>query len=141
MKVLDDEAVRIGTLLARDFAGPIADSIPVIAAVDETLAALGGELARLWPLLPRIVESTTLIDGQWGPWSALPTAERAAVLMAWANSGVVQRRQAYKGLHDLLLAHTYFDPRSWPAIGYQGPWLSRFDLPVNPPRYPVEVKR
>lgn len=140
-RVLDEEAMRIGELLARDFIGPGADRVPVLAAVDETLGALGGELARLWPLLPRLVEHTTVLEGQLGAYSTLSDAARAEVLAAWGASSIVLRRQVYRGLHDLLLAHYYFDPASWPDIGYQGPWLQRFSLPVNPPRFPVVVKR
>ena len=68
-------------------------------------------------------------------WTALPEAERAAALEDWATSSLALRRQVYVALRQLLLFHAYSDPSTWAAIGYPGPWLGRFTLPVHPLRF------
>lgn len=137
--VLDAESVRICRILASHFIGPDFEKVAVVEEVDKTLQALP-EIGDLWKHLPRVLENSTLADGHFQPFSALDEVKQAQILMEWANSSLLARRQIYHGLRDLLLSHYYFSPASWPSIGYGGPWVDRYALPVHPPRFEVEVQ-
>jgi hypothetical protein len=138
-RVLDEESVRICRVLSFHFIGPEFEKVDVVREVDKTLEALP-EIGDLWKRLPRLLENSTLADGHFGVFTALEEKEQEAVLMAWATSSLLARRQIYHGLRDLLLSHYYFSPASWPSIGYGGPWVERYPLPVHPPRFEAEVQ-
>lgn len=138
-RVLDAESVVICEILAARFIGPRHSLARVVEEVDKTLDALP-EVGDLWRRLPRILETSTLADGHFAPFSELSPEEQEAVLWNWASSSILERRQIFHGLRDLIVSHFYFQPASWPDIRYEGPWVGRLDLPVHEPRFPVEVE-
>ena len=78
------------------------------------------ELAELFALL-------AWPPTRWGlaglamPWAEADPATAHVVLERWRTSRFDLLRSAYDGLHQLIFAAWYGNPRSWPAIGYAGP--------------------
>ena len=107
------------------------DATARTAAVGETVdgvdAAVGGlppatqaELAQLFALLG-VAPARFALAGLTTAWpDAQPDAVQAA-LERWRTSRVALLRSAYDGLHQLVLAAWYGNPRAWDAIGYPGP--------------------
>ena len=100
-------------------------------AVEETLGALAGaisdlppgaqqELSQLFALLTFPPARIALARVN-SPWADAPPAEVAGFLDRWRDSGWKLQRSAYDALHQLVFAAWYGNPRSWPAIGYDGP--------------------
>lgn len=87
-------------------------------------ARLQGELKQLLQLL----EWAPPLSGQWGAFSALSPAAQDAVLASWEQSPLALGRQGFSALSKIATMLYYMDPRAWPAIGYPGPWIGRFDL-------------
>lgn len=138
-RMLDTESIAICRLLAARFIGPDHGLVDVPLEVDRTLAALP-EVGELWRRLPRLIESAPLLEGYFSGFSGLSVSEQEAFLQGWAASELLQKRQIYNGLRALILSHYYFQPVSWPAIRYAGPWVGRLILPVHSLRFPLEVR-
>ena len=108
-----------------------ADAAARQAAVTETVAnvarAVSGlgpaaqrELAELFSLLG-LAPARIALAGVSTPWAQASPAAVAAFLERWRTSRWMLLRSAYDGLHQLVLAAWYGNPRSWPSIGYPGP--------------------
>jgi hypothetical protein len=54
-------------------------------------------------------------------WHGATPAQLAGFLDSWRLHRFALLRQAYQGLHALILGSWYADPSSWAAIGYPGP--------------------
>jgi len=78
------------------------------------------ELAQLFALLA-FAPTRVAMTGLWSDWPHATTAEVDAVLVRWQTSRLSLLRSAYDGLHQLILAAWYGNPRAWAAIGYAGP--------------------
>jgi len=114
----------------------LAGALPVDAgaratAVDETVAnvdaAIAGlspdaqaELAQLFALLG-FAPARIALAGLTHDWTDATTDDVNAALERWRTSRVALLRSAYDGLHQLVLAAWYGNPRTWDAIGYPGP--------------------
>jgi hypothetical protein len=101
--------------------------IAVAETVDNVGRAIAGlppasraELAQLFGLLA-LPAGRRLFAGVPSPWPEASAAEVGAFLDAWQRSGWSLKRSAYDGLHQLVLAAWYGNPRSWGPIGYPGP--------------------
>ena len=101
------------------------------AAVEETLAAVAvaindlppaaqQEISQLFALLAFAPARIALARVN-SPWGAAAPGEVAGFLDRWRDSGWKLQRSAYDALHQLVFAAWYGNPRSWPAIGYDGP--------------------
>ena len=101
------------------------------AAIDETAAGVGRaiaglppaaqqELAELFALLG-LAPARRVLTGLRTGWGEASADDVAAFLERWRTSRWTLLRSAYDGLHQLVLAAWYGNPRSWPAIGYPGP--------------------
>ena len=114
-------------ILPADGQSPGADELGVPTRIDRELSFHGDRLqsdirdALLlveWsPLLTRLARFTSLSD-----------AGRDAELRAMTTSRLGWRRSAFQGLKFLVMFFHYTQDASWPAIGYDGPWVQR-----NPP--------
>jgi hypothetical protein len=131
-RALDDESTVIVAALAAAFlAGALpAEDAERRAAIGETIVgvdtAIAGlppmaqhELAQLFGLLAFPPARVAL--GVRSAWKDAATADVQAALDRWAASRSMLLRSAYDGLHQLILAAWYGNPRAWPAIGYPGP--------------------
>jgi hypothetical protein len=99
----------------------------VAETVDAVDAAIGGlppatqaELAQLFGLLA-FAPARLALAGLPRDWPDATPDEVAAALTRWQRSRLSLLRSAYDGLHQLVLAAWYGNPRAWPAIGYPGP--------------------
>ena len=101
------------------------------AAMQETLAAIAvaidglppqaqSELGQLFALLA-FAPARIALARVSSTWTEAPPAEVAGFLDRWRDSGWKLQRSAYDALHQLVFASWYGNPRSWPAIGYDGP--------------------
>jgi hypothetical protein len=131
-RALDDESTDIVAALVPAF---LAGALPAPeaerrAAIGETIAgvdtAIRGlppmaqrELAQLFGLLAFPPARVAL--GVRSAWQDAATPDVQAALDRWAASRSTLLRSAYDGLHQLILAAWYGNPRAWPAIGYPGP--------------------
>lgn len=101
---------------------------------------LDAELAQWEPVRSRDVHAllqllehgTRLFGYSWRRFSALALEERREYLKAWADSRLAIRRSAFLALKGLLTFYYFASPEVWPATGYDGPWLGRFDIPITP---------
>jgi hypothetical protein len=108
-------------------AEPSARTAAVDATVGEVALAIGGlpptaqqELAQLFALLA-FAPARIALARVHSPWADAPAAEVAGFLDRWRDSGWTLKRSAYDALHQLVFAAWYGNPRSWAAIGYDGP--------------------
>jgi len=68
------------------------------------------------------IEHATALDGNFARFTRLAPAARRAFVEALAQR-TDQLGQAAKGLRDFAYLGYYQDPRSWPQLGYRGPWI------------------
>jgi hypothetical protein len=129
---LDDDATAIVTALVPAFLDGALPDDPAergtaigetVAAVDKAITGLPPlsqrELAQLFGLLAFPPARVAL--GVRTAWREAPADEIAAALARWQTSRSTLLRSAYDGLHQLILAAWYANPRAWPAVGYPGP--------------------
>ena len=62
-----------------------------------------------------------LVAGLWPSWDEAGAEDIAGFLARWKESRFDLLRSAYLGLHELIIAAWYGNPRAWPRIGYPGP--------------------
>lgn len=129
---LDDDARAIVAALVPAF---LDGALPVHAplrgdAIAETVVAVDAailglppmaqhELAQLFGLLA--FPPARMAVGVRSAWPDAATSDVQAALQRWQVSRSLLLRSAYDGLHQLILAAWYADPRAWPDIGYPGP--------------------
>jgi len=103
-----------------------AASIGLAQRIDEFLRGespelLSGVASALW-----LVEwASPLAAGRLARFSTLPLEGRTACIDALRRSRIGLLRDVYAGLKQLCLFTFYASDASWPAIGYEGPWLER----------------
>jgi hypothetical protein len=102
-----------------------AEDVSLAARVDGLLAGEGetlvaGVRGALWLL----EYGGPALAGRLGRFSQLGPDARAEVFSALPRRFGLARR-VYAGLRQLCLFAFYTLPESWPALGYDGPWLGR----------------
>jgi hypothetical protein len=102
-------------------------AIAVRETVDGVSQAIAGlppsaqsELGELFTMLSLPV-ARRAFAGVAPDWPDASVDEVAAFLDRWSDSGWALKRSAYGALHQLVIAAWYGNPRSWKAIGYDGP--------------------
>ncbi len=101
------------------------------AAINETAAGVDQAVAGLSPATQReLGQLFTLLSlppvrrafaGLASPWDEATVDDVGAFLDRWHDSRWALKRSAYDALHQLIVAAWYGNPRSWAAIGYDGP--------------------
>ena len=130
--VLDREGRDLLTALVPTMVGQMVPSaepartLAVAATVERVRIAIAGlplatqqELQDLFGLLCT-APARRLLAGL-PSWHGATPSELAAFLESWRLHRFALLRQAYQGLHALILGSWYADPSSWAAIGYPGP--------------------
>jgi hypothetical protein len=87
-------------------------------------ARLKADLARLLDTF----EDDPWLAGSWKPFTQMTPQEQDSYLNNWMTSSLGVKRQAFVGLNRLVQMVYFMDPRSWPDIGYDGPWVGRLDV-------------
>jgi len=114
----------------------LAGAVPVAAdrrreAIDATVAnveaailglppAAQKELAQLFALLG-FAPARVALAGLSRDWADATEEQVDAVLERLRTSRTMLLRSAYDGLHQIVFAAWYGNPRAWDAIGYPGP--------------------
>jgi hypothetical protein len=111
-------------VLPADGQNPGADELGVPARIDRELSFHSERLQS------DMRDALLLVD--WSPlltrlrrFTHLSDAARDAELRAMMTSGLAWRRSAFQGLKFLVVFFHYTQDASWPAIGYDGPWVKR----------------
>ena len=96
----------------------------VVEGVDRAISGLApatqAELRQLFDLLGLGI-ARVLVAGLWPSWDEAGAEDIAGFLARWKESRFDLLRSAYLGLHELIIAAWYGNPRAWPRIGYPGP--------------------
>jgi len=108
--------------------GAGSDRIDVAAHVDTLVAQWDAEAQSQLRTMLRVFEhGTYLFDLQRKRFTRLSSAQQDQYLDGWMNSTLGARRIVFRALKALAAGGFYHDARTWPAIGYDGPWLGRVD--------------
>lgn len=109
-------------------------ALGTVAKIDAELAQWDPVRNKDIPVLLRLVEHGTLFFGySFRRFTRLTVEERQAYLMdGWADSGFNLKRAGFLAMKGLLAFYYFSDPQVWPQIGYDGPWVDRFDIPATP---------
>ncbi len=98
------------------------DGLVVAANVDRFLVPMPFAMkAEVHQLMALVEHGTTPLGLQLQRFTRLAPDAREAFLLALNARGWLLA-QAFRGLRDLVMMGTYQDPRTWPALGYRGPW-------------------
>ncbi len=127
-------------------AGPT--PLEIARNADRYLMALPPALLREVRGLLLFLEHGTWLTFHWPRFTRLTPAAAAAHLQRLHARGGTQRLIA-NGIRDLCMSAWYQDPRTWPALGYEGPLVvlpanvaRRADgLPSRPGRYDHLIAR
>ncbi len=107
-------------------APPSARDVEVAEFVDEFVAASEPAIRRdLLAAIGAVEHAVPLLCGEARRFTALSAEEQDAVLarMEASSSGLL--RGAFQGLKSLVMMGYWRDPRTWGAIGYDGPLVNR----------------
>lgn len=130
------EAVAATMFAPGGTGAPPPEELGIAAAVDRAFATLDADMRSQLGMLFGAFEYGPYVFGfHLKPFTRLDAEGRAAYLASWETSALEVRRMAFTGLK-LLLASCYFaDPRTWRFMGYDGPWVGNYELPVYAPQY------
>lgn len=96
----------------------------LLQRIDQVFQALSpatqAELRQLLELLASRA-GWLLVSAGLTPLSELSLQQRLLLLEQWQQHYLQLLRQAYQGLHEIIYAAWYGDPRTWSAISYQLP--------------------
>ena len=127
---------RVFTAVAETAAGAAevpGDGSSVADAADVFVGEMAPGDRRLLGLLLKSLEyGTPSALVRLGRFSDLDPLRRERVLRRWAQSPIALRRQGAAALKALGVLAYYARESTWEAIGYDGPWLGRVDVPVHP---------
>lgn len=108
--------------------GSSAEQIDVAAHVDALVADWDSEAQGQLRIMLRVFEhGTYLFDLQRKRFTRLSAGQQDQYLAGWMNSTLGARRIVFRALKTLAAGGFYQDPRVWPRIGYEGPWLGRVE--------------
>ncbi len=108
-----------------------AASVELARHVDAWLADEDPELASGLAGALRLVEwGSPLLAGRLGRFSSLDRSGRSACLEALRDSRLGFAREVFGALKQLCLFVFYAQDASWPATGYDGPWVERKRAPA-----------
>ena len=118
------------TLVGADPADP--EGLPsvqdagVVDFLDDLVPRLSEEIQDKLPwLLWGVEHGTRVFSLTLAPFSELSPAAREAYLLGWSRSRIALRRLGFRALKNLVMLAYYTHESTWPAIGYEGPWVGR----------------
>jgi len=101
---------------------PTTEETRTSARIDRELMIHGGKLLQDLKDSLLVVEHGTFLEGYSERFTRLNAEQQSSFLQNCRNSSLDLRRQVYSGLRFLTIFFYYTDDRSWPLVGYQGPW-------------------
>lgn len=106
--------------------------VPVAANVDQLLANLRPDIRQqLGVGLALFDNAAVLTGGHFGRFVDLPDAEATAYLDTWINSSVPPQRAIAGAAMRLVKTAYWQDPRTWPAVGFEGPVSRRLGIAMQ----------
>ncbi len=141
LQVLDVKSARIVDAIAdamiletENAPLPRPSRLGIAARVDGMLAGIHPAIQDQTVLLFRVFEHATLPFGlRASRFTKLPHAEQRAYLLGWADSRLEFRRMAFQALKMFVYATYYTFDETWAHVGYDGPWVGRFEIPPFAP--------
>jgi hypothetical protein len=119
---------RLADLLTPgDDLSPPARDLGVARQADALLATLDPLVQEQFQQLLGLFEGVPLLALRAARFSDQSDSGAAGYLGAWARSCIPQMRQGFAGLKRLATGIYYADPRTWPALGYDGVWIGERD--------------
>lgn len=73
-------------------------------------------------------EEMTWLSLRFERFTSMQPAIKADYLRGWQHSRLPMKRQGFQALKKLAQSVYYMDPRTWPAIAYEGPWVGRMNV-------------
>ena len=105
---------------------PSADEVDVVGFVDAWVARVDARLRRdLGRFLAYLEHAAPLACGFGSRFSLLAPFEQDRVLTSVQSSQSDLLRAGFDGIRSLVFMGYYRDARTWRAVGYDGPWVSR----------------
>jgi hypothetical protein len=118
-------------LLPDDPAFPNHRELGTALKLDHELAQWEPVRSQDVPILMSLLEhGTVLFAHSFSRMSRLSIESRRQYLAAWGASSMSVRRSGFLALKGLLSFYYYSDPLVWETIGYDGPWLGQFEIPI-----------
>lgn len=105
-----------------------APDLDVASAADRLFASAHPRLQHDLKQLLNSLEDLTWLNLRFRPFTALSEESKDAYLQSWADSPLGIQRQGFVALAKIAATLVYMDPRTWPQIGYAGPWIGRYDF-------------
>jgi Gluconate 2-dehydrogenase subunit 3 len=119
-------AVAGRILGAAEEVGAGSGQVDVAANLDPWAATWDEEAQQQLRLMLRVFEhGTSLFDLQRKRFTRLPEAAQNRYLDGWMRSTLGARRVVFRALKTMSAAGFFQTPQTWPALGYDGPWLGR----------------
>lgn len=120
------ETYAVFQAIARAILGLGDDPADVAAEVDRLVARMDRSVRRDIRWILRIFEhGTHLFDLKGRRFTRLAREDQEQYLRGWMESSMGARRIVFRALKLMASLGYYGKPETWPAIGYDGPWLGR----------------
>ncbi len=103
---------------------PTTDELRVALVADRILAAADATAQKELKALLGLFENALagfLFGRRTRPFTTIEPQEQDAVLDEWRSSGLTLRRSGYLALRTVVMGAYYSSPRTWAAVGYEGP--------------------
>jgi choline dehydrogenase-like flavoprotein len=123
---------RIFSSIASTLVGEPAGDAVVDAALPFIRRLRPLDQVLLHGLLRGIEYGAPVFTGSPHRFTRMPSEKQEAYLRGWAESRIELRRQGIASLKALIMIAYYGREEAWDAVGYDGPWLGRVDVPVLP---------
>lgn len=133
LRLLPDAPGRLG-----------AGQVDVATAADQLLSKANPHLKADIKQLLNTFEDMPFLSLHFRPFTTMDAKEQDDYLRAWMVSPLGVQRQGFVALNKICAMLFYMDERTWPQIGFPGPWIGKFDFglglnnqgpmaaPVNP---------
>ncbi len=127
LKFLTRKEFAVVTLAATRILGlPVEAKEDIGSFIDGLLYDLPPTTQGQARLMLRVVEhGTHLFDLKAKRFTRLSPVDQDVYLRGWMESSLGARRVIFRALKTLAALGYYAQPDTWPAIGYDGPWLGR----------------
>ena len=113
---------------------PIPSKLGIARRVDRMVAGLHPDVRTQTLLMFNVIEHFPLVFGFYtARFTKLPRADQKAYLEGWESSGLGFRRMIAQALKMFVYVNYYAAPETWEMLGYDGPWVGRFDIPPTEP--------
>ena len=141
LKVLDAKTAAVVEAVADALVDDGTPSMPVPSQngiaerIDGFLAGLHPDVQTQTKLLFTLLEHAPLVFGFFtSRFTRMKRNEQKAYLDGWSDSRFETRRMIGQAFKMFVYVNFYTLPATWSVLGYDGPWVGRFEMPhFEPP--------